>query len=352
MDKLYRVLYDFEAQGPTEISCKKDEIVTGLSAQPNNGWLQIKVSRPGTGLANASKQGLIPFSYLAEIPRAVPTHRPAPPPPVPRAAPSAPPLPSQPSPTVSMAPEVKNVAVEHAECAICYDEMTSQPSSVLINAGGKRPCRHFLHKSCAEGLLRANQKTCPICRAPFVKLADVPDFDANPKNWFGIVDANGDGTLSKGEVIEIMKATMAIDYKALEKNVDNLWPRWDHDGSGEIDFNELCHPKLGLLVYVRAHFARIKREPPPELNIRNLEIWFTYWDEDGNGSLEKEEILRALIKTFKLSSTPARLKEMREMLDVLWPLFDSDGSGEVELGEFIARDGLGESLCASMAAGR
>ena len=167
--------------------------------------------RVGPGGANINREGLVPASYVAEvIEQSAPklSQRAAPPPPVPE-------------PHVM---EIKNVAVEHAECAICYDEMVVRPSCVLINSGNKRSCRHFLHKECAQNLLSANQRLCPICRAPFSGVADVPAFDNNPKRWFDTVDANGDGTLSKAEVIEIMKATMSIDYRALEKNVDKLWP--------------------------------------------------------------------------------------------------------------------------------
>lgn len=332
-----RVKFDFEAQQASELSVKVGELVSPLG-DAGQGWLNVKVSRTGPKGANVQLSGLVPASYLDDPPSA---------PSVARAAPSAPGASRVPIAAV-VAEQVHNVALEHAECAICFDEMVERKCAVLLSANRKRSCRHFLHKVCADGLLQSGQQKCPICRAPFVASQEIPSFDQSPAKWFECVDANGDGTLSKSEVLEILKATMAIDYRALEKNVDTLWPRWDKDGSGEIDFGELCDPKIGLLVYVRSHFARKKREPPPKLEMRNLEIWFTYWDDSDNGSLEKEEILRALIKTFSLSTTPGRMKEMRDTLDAIWPLFDSDGSGEIELGEFIQRDGLGESLCASV----
>jgi Ca2+-binding EF-hand superfamily protein len=339
MEKQYRVQFDFRAEHPDELSCKLGDIVFS-SATPANGWLKVKQSKRGQSGGNETVQGLVPVGYLAEHKESTPT------PVVPhRAAPSAP----KPVAAVPSAPSIANVAVEHAECAICYEEMVARPIAILLNTQGKRACRHFLHVDCATDLcFKANRKDCPICRAPYVQVAPLVDFDKNPKKWFDSVDADGNASLSKAEVGEVLKATMAIDYKALEKNVDALWGRWDKDGSGEVDFAELCDQKIGLLVYVRAHFARVKGVPPPPLNPKNLEIWFAHWDEDGNGTLEKEEIVRALIKTFKLSTDLKRVQDMRDVVETIWSIFDHDNSGTVDLAEFISRDGLGESLCASL----
>ena len=71
---------------------------------------------------------------------------------------------------------------------------------------------------------------------------------------------------------------------------------------------------------------------------------------DGSGSLEKEEIVRGLIKTFNLSSSFSKINELREILDNVWSIFDTDGSGSIELNEFLQRDGLGETLVASLPA--
>jgi Ca2+-binding EF-hand superfamily protein len=334
MSQQFRLKHDFVAEHPDELSCKAGEIVNSV-ALPNGGWIKVRTCRKDAQV----QQGLVPYGYL-EIDGSKQIEQV-------RSASSVPATTFQ-SSLMATKTHPYNVAVEHAECSICYDEMTAMPCCVLLNSKMERSCRHFLHLACAQHLLEAGRKECPICRAPFVAANQIPDFDVNPKQWFECVDADRSKSLSKYEVLEVMKALMAIDYRALEKNVDALWPRWDKDNSGEIDFQELCDPKTGLLVYVRSHFARVKRSPPPELDRHNLEVWFCYWDEDGGGTLEKEEVLRALIKTFKLSSNFGTVNNLREIIGNVWMIFDSDGSGSVELGEFIARDGLGESLCASL----
>jgi Ca2+-binding EF-hand superfamily protein len=330
MERKYRVKYDFASQDKEELSCKVGELVSS-STEPDGGWL--KVNKSVKGGKNKVLEGLVPVSYLVEEKRPsapqldIPAGRRAPP-----AVPAV----------------FQSVAIDHAECTICYDEMASRKCAVLLSANRKRACRHFLHEDCGKNLFDNNRRTCPICRAPFAFVSAVPSFDENPKLWFECVDADGNGALSKVEVLEVLKALFALDNKALEKNVDTLWTRWDKDGSGEVDFQELCDKKTGLLVYVRSHFARLKQAPPPRLGLSTREEWFQYFDEDGNGSLGKEEIVRALIKSFRLSSDLRKVEEIRNVLENVWMIFDSDGSGEIELSEFIQRDGLGETLIASL----
>ena len=68
-------------------------------------------------------------------------------------------------------------------------------------------------------------------------------------------------------------------------------------------------------------------------------------DEDGGGELEKEEVVRALIKTFHL--TVDKVDTIRSMLDSIWCLFDVDGDGGISRDEFGAPDGLAETVLAS-----
>jgi len=334
MDKRYRLRYDFVAQDPAELSCKVGEFVSS-SVVPKDGWLKVKKSVGGAGGVNKTLEGLVPVDFLVE-----------------EVTPSAPPLPTsahRPPPVAPVIVAPPNVAVDHAECPICYDELATRKCAVLRQQSGKRSCRHYLHLDCAQSLISGNRKTCPVCRAPFFSAYAVPDYDTNPKMWFDCVDADSSQTLSKSEVLDVLKALFLIDYKALEKSVDSLWPRWDKDRSGELDFSELCDPKTGLLVYVKVHFAREKQQPPPQLTMSNREEWFQYFDDDDGGTLDKEEIVRALVKTFRLSTDLRKVNEIRTVLDNVWSIFDTDGSGEIELEEFVQRDGLGETVIASLA---
>lgn len=76
-------------------------------------------------------------------------------------------------------------------------------------------------------------------------------------------------------------------------------------------------------------------------------LWFLFFDEDGGGTLCKDEVTRALIKSFKLSSDLSKVREMREIVDNIWFVFDTDHSGEIDLSEFVADGGLADTIIAS-----
>jgi len=100
--------------------------------------------------------------------------------------------------------------------------------------------------------------------------------------------------------------------------------------------------------------------------------WYNYWDEDNSGSLEKEEVVRALAKTLGLphaaraldshepsrnllgipvglSTSPARVQQMRSTVDAIWAVFDADGSQSIERDEFLRPgEGLADTIVATM----
>lgn len=66
--------------------------------------------------------------------------------------------------------------------------------------------------------------------------------------------------------------------------------------------------------------------------------------------MDKEEVTRALIKTFRLFSIDHRV--VREMLDNIWFMFDGDGSGKIDKREFTGSDGLGDTVIAQIGSSR
>jgi Ca2+-binding EF-hand superfamily protein len=322
--------FDFKAEGADELSVTKGETLQLLSAAFSDGWIQAQTL--GGPLV---RQGLVPVSYLAMD---VQAHR---------AASSAPPALS------AQAAAPSSVAVEHAECPICFDEMHSRAVAVFKAANGKRTCRHFLHLNCAQSLAAAHMNTCPVCRAPFATCFEVPNYEKNPQGWFKAVDADGNGKLSRAEVLEILRAICPVDWRRLEARAADLWQRWDANGDGEISYEEFCHPRDGLLAYVKSTFARRgggggeADAPPPQLTLSSKKQWFAHFDDDGSGSLEQEEVVRGLIKTFDLRLDLFKLNEMRQTVLAVWPLFDLDGSDSIDMEEFCSRDGLADTIIAS-----
>jgi len=300
-------------------------------------------------------------------------------------------------------------AMENAECAICFDALAKQQVSVFLTSdtqaqarrnsqagrpsrassaketpglfsmissmmggggsaadrrtsagtqdsglhsnilGGKvRTCRHFFHSQCVEALNVANMKNCPICRVDFTSSVEVPDIRKNPKGWFTCVDFDGDGKLDQTEVLEVMKATVLVDHDELEKQMPEIFKKFDSDGDGTVSFQEMTGPH-GIVEFSRQYPSVYdQRRPAPNIQT-NKKAWFEFWDEDNSGGLDMEEILRAFIKTFKLEDTPSKAIELRGILEAIWPLIDPDGSGTVEYNEFAEPgDGLADMILANL----
>jgi Ca2+-binding EF-hand superfamily protein len=236
-------------------------------------------------------------------------------------------------------------AVEHAECCICCEPLHEKPTAVLA-LRGRRVCPHFFHaEPCCEALVRGHQggKTCPICRAAYDGMLAVPSIDADPAAWFRVVDLDGDGALSQAEVREVLKAQLPIDCNLWDEQLPSLWREWDRDGDGTVDQTEL----LGLVEYARRAMPRGADAPIPDIR-RFARQWFTHFDEDGGGTLSKGEVTRALIKTFRQPEDPAKYQQLRETVSAIWGMFDDDASGEIDTDEFIVRDGLADTIVATL----
>ncbi|EKX40800.1 hypothetical protein GUITHDRAFT_142436 [Guillardia theta CCMP2712] len=189
--------------------------------------------------------------------------------------------------------------------------MHKEACSVFLK-NSKRICPHFLHYR--------SELHIPASVAILTSICQVPSIDEDPEGWFEAVDLSvraGEGTLNQREVLEVLKAQLPLDAQRLEEASD------------------------GLLACIRRDFYRdVEREARiPDVR-ENKEEWFDYWDYDKSGTLEQEEIVRALIKTFRLSDDRSRIEQMRSVVSAVWGIFDPNNSGGIDKDEFVARDGL------------
>jgi len=240
-------------------------------------------------------------------------------------------------------------ALRHAECPICFEPLASGPVGVFL-AGGGRVSNHFFNLDAAQEWLRSGNGHCPLTRLPISSVLAVPDLRADLQAWWRVVDVNGDGRLSRHELIEALKAQLPIDAEKLDEALADgshwLWEQWDKDRSGFIERAEAP----GLVAFVQQVFASSGggKGPIPDM-ARDKLGWYNYWDEDNSGSLEKEEVVRALAKTLGLSTSPARVQQMRSTVDAIWAVFDADGSQSIERDEFLRPgEGLADTIVATM----
>jgi len=67
----------------------------------------------------------------------------------------------------------------------------------------------------------------------------------------------------------------------------------------------------------------MKLGPPPDLEERRA--WFKYWNLSESGRLSRAEVLRAILRSFRVSSTDRqKLQELRARVDKVWDLWHSN----------------------------
>ena len=240
-------------------------------------------------------------------------------------------------------------AIEHQECAMCLYPLFQQPVCFLVE-GGRRVCRHPYHKGCVDlpvSVFQGGERRCPICRKGFSEVLDLPNPESDPRGFFSAIDCDRSGCLSREEVMDGLKACLDLDWRTIDRSIDALWSTWDSDSSDSISFDEMTRPHSGLLAFVKRNYPGSPQDrlrEPPDIRQRPRE-WFSFWDENANGSLSKSEIIRALVKTFRTDN----VHTITECVEAVFPLFDPDGSGEVDVNEFTMRDGLCDTIIASVA---
>ena len=238
-----------------------------------------------------------------------------------------------------------------AECPICFDELCSEQCVSFNNDNSSsRSCGHYFHEACASSLI---SRECPICRQQFSRISRIPNPLQDPEGWFLWTDSDGDGSLSFDEICSGLQCQLPLDWNRICADTDSLWGRWDSDGSGGISLREFVNPETGVLSYIRRMYPTATRDIP---NITTHKLaWFSYWDEDGSNALEKGEVLRAFIKTFRLKRKGDQGRELTEkissVVEAVWPVFDTDMSGSIDKDEFLSRDGLADTIVATLQMG-
>ena len=121
-------------------------------------------------------------------------------------------------------------------------------------------------------------------------------------------DKNGDGVLSKEEILEGYRNT----YGTVDPDeVDNMIKSVDLDGNGVIDYNEILNCTLNR---------------DKIISKKNLEFAFKAFDKDGSGAISIDEIM--LI--FKKTSNDVDKAVFEKMIKDA----DENGDGEIEFDEF------------------
>ena len=134
------------------------------------------------------------------------------------------------------------------------------------------------------------------------------DLEKQFKEW----DKNGDGVLSRDEIIEGYKKTYGfVD----EGEIDNMISSIDLDGNGVIDYNE---------------FLTCTMNKEKILNNDNLEICFKAFDSDNSGKISLDEISAIFNSRDKENIDKEELEAFKKIIRDA----DENGDGEISFKEF------------------
>ena len=134
------------------------------------------------------------------------------------------------------------------------------------------------------------------------------DLERQFKEW----DKNGDGVLSKDEIVEGYKKT----YGTVDENeIDNMIKSIDLDGNGFIDYNE---------------FLTCAMNKDKILKNENLELCFKAFDTDNSGKISLDEISAIFNNGNKDKKNQEELEALKKMIKEA----DENGDGEISFKEF------------------
>ena len=150
---------------------------------------------------------------------------------------------------------------------------------------------------------------------------------------YRLVDINGDGDVSKTEMLMAIQSNYKIQDMlgvkgggVSKEEFEKIYSKIDEDGSDSIDFQEF------KLFFVQKRIEDMNSEEKAELCHRKA---FNLMDMDGSGTLNKTEILLAVKENCRIQS----LMGVGEGIDsadfeALYKIIDADGSREVDFEEF------------------
>ena len=174
--------------------------------------------------------------------------------------------------------------------------------------------------------------------------ADTPR-TAEARQLFDEIDVDGGGTLDRAEIKQLTKR---LGNRLSEKQLHEAMMEMDADGSGEVAFDEFVawwkgyqdRGGGGFFSGLSLNFLKSAPPPPPETELeRNMRLaeeeadrqrkarqLFDELDEDGGGTLDRDEIKQLAKRLGKKISEKQLSEAMLEM--------DADGSGDVCFEEF------------------
>lgn len=166
----------------------------------------------------------------------------------------------------------------------------------------------------------------------------IPDIRLDPKAWFQHFDVDGGGSLTKEECVMALSATFpSLDIDTARCLIAALWPLFDFDGSESLTLHDFVR-EGGLCDTLKRQIPH--NENPERGGLSNANVLFQRFDTFHHGHLTKDDCCRGVMSTFRSIDDVVA----RNVIDALWSLFDSDGSGSLSMEEFSKPGGFWDTL--------
>lgn len=272
-------------------------------------------------------------------------------------------------------------SAKNFECAICYFPLCAGPVACMRNYS-KRVCEHYVHHLCGHHHLKiaklkqdpAVQKgcaECPLCGSSYNDLKVLPDPMVDPRGWFQCCDVDCSDSLDPTEIIEGLGARYPIPRKKLEQVLKDHWYEWDPNGDGVLSLREIVQKEpRGLKDFLCEYMTTLRQKQKEkgltgmggaqlDWNIPDIDThpkqWFDYWDVDGSGTLEPNEMVRALIRSFCITSDGEpnyqRAFVMRGLAMALWEECGYHPWDSIDFETFMQPGGVGDTMMHNMVHG-
>merc|ERR1712232_483266 len=88
--------------------------------------------------------------------------------------------------------------------------------------------------------------------------------------------------------------------------------------------------------------ARFQLTTAPSIS-ENPQLWFDYYDKDGNNGLSRQELTDALFELSDIKDSSRRQKFLQN-IKRLWEEYDTDYIGQIGKREFLKKGGLAERI--------
>ena len=126
------------------------------------------------------------------------------------------------------------------------------------------------------------------------------------KELFEMIDKNKDGYITVKELHDV------ADGKHSEVDIKNILMSVDMDKNGAINYSEFIAATMNDLI---------------TKNVKNIESAFKFFDKDGNGYIDKDDLKQLLEENEDVSIDEAVIDEVVDEID-------GDGDGRINVGEF------------------